>query len=41
MHGASVTLSAANQERGLQALATFPAVPPPQTSGSPEALSCA
>ena len=41
MHGGSVTLSAGNQASGLQALATFPAVPPPQRSGSPEALSCA
>jgi len=36
MHGVSVTLSAGNQASGLQALATFPAVPPPRTSGSRE-----
>ena len=36
MHGGSVTLSAGNQASGLQALATFPAVTPPQGAGSPE-----
>ena len=36
MHGGSVTLSAGNQASGLQALATFPAVPPPQGPGPRE-----
>jgi two-component system OmpR family sensor kinase len=36
IHGGSVTLSAGNQASGLQALAIFPAVPPPPRSGSPE-----